>query len=167
MGTAMIFQQMLVIFLLILIGYWALQERAPDRIRDPGHIGPGGQCHKSGASYFQRNGAGCGGYPQGYTGDGAGVCRCLRGSVDSGRASVPIFWAGAGKRENFITLCWSTRMWDSSGIPVVSAVLGPEGLLYLVIFNLFFNFLFYTHGLHVLTAWKGTAEKRKSPGVHL
>ena len=36
------------------------------------------------------------------------------------------------------------------GIPVVSAVLGTSAVIYVTVFNLFFNVLIYTHGLIVL-----------------
>ncbi len=38
------------------------------------------------------------------------------------------------------------------GIPLVSAVLGSEALIFVTIVNIVFNLLFYTHGLRVLTA---------------
>lgn len=44
------------------------------------------------------------------------------------------------------------------GIPVVSAVLGTAAVIYVTIFNLFFNVLIYTHGIAVLEA--GSGEKR-------
>lgn len=36
------------------------------------------------------------------------------------------------------------------GIPVVSAVLGTSAVIYITVFNLFFNVLVYTHGIYVL-----------------
>lgn len=45
------------------------------------------------------------------------------------------------------------------GIPVVSAVLGTAAVIYVTIFNLFFNVLIYTHGIAVLEA--GNGEKKK------
>ena len=46
------------------------------------------------------------------------------------------------------------------GIPLVSELFGSEGMIYLVVFNLFFNFLFYTHGRYVLSG-EETEKKRK------
>lgn len=45
------------------------------------------------------------------------------------------------------------------GIPVVSAVLGTSAVIYVTVFNLFFNVLVYTHGIAVLR--EGTGERRK------
>lgn len=38
------------------------------------------------------------------------------------------------------------------GIPVVSAVLGQEAVIYVTVFNLVFNILFYTHGIGILSS---------------
>lgn len=47
------------------------------------------------------------------------------------------------------------------GIPVVSAVLGTEAVIYVTIFNLFYNILIYTHGITVLSS--GSGEKGRKP----
>lgn len=44
------------------------------------------------------------------------------------------------------------------GIPVVSAVLGQEAVIYVTVFNLVFNILFYTHGITILST--GTERKQ-------
>lgn len=50
------------------------------------------------------------------------------------------------------------------GIPVVLAVLGPEAMVYVIIFNIYFNFLIYTYGLYQVN--KGGTKKMKfSPGM--
>lgn len=46
------------------------------------------------------------------------------------------------------------------GIPVVSAVLGPEALIYVTVYTLFFNLLIYTHGTAVM-AYAGAAGGNK------
>lgn len=45
------------------------------------------------------------------------------------------------------------------GIPVVSAVLGTAAVIYVTIFNLFFNVLIYTHGIAVLETGSGKKQK--------
>lgn len=45
------------------------------------------------------------------------------------------------------------------GIPVVSAVLGTSAVIYVTIFNLFYNVLIYTHGLFVLKPDQGGEKK--------
>ena len=41
------------------------------------------------------------------------------------------------------------------GIPVVSAVLGTSAVIYVTVFNLFFNTLIYTHGIFILNPKSG------------
>ncbi|MDD3278234.1 MAG: AEC family transporter [Lachnospiraceae bacterium] len=47
------------------------------------------------------------------------------------------------------------------GIPVVSAVLGNEAVIYVTVFNLVFNILVYTHGIRVLSSGEERTEMSK------
>lgn len=46
------------------------------------------------------------------------------------------------------------------GIPVVSAVLGNAAVIYVTVFILFFNLLIYTHGIYILNPDRPTTQKR-------
>ena len=41
------------------------------------------------------------------------------------------------------------------GIPVISAVLGNQAMIFVVIYNILFNLFFYSHGMYVLTPSEG------------
>ncbi|HIS25788.1 MAG TPA: AEC family transporter [Candidatus Pullilachnospira intestinigallinarum] len=65
----------------------------------------------------------------------------------------------ASRERSFYTLMTVYGNTGFIGIPVVSAVLGTAAVIYVTVFNLFFNVLIYTHGIAVLEAENG--EKKK------
>ncbi len=53
------------------------------------------------------------------------------------------------------------------GIPVAKAILPPNALLYVIVINIFYSLLFYTHGLLILGKGKNPEAKRKNPLLSL
>ena len=53
------------------------------------------------------------------------------------------------------------------GIPVAKAVLPPNALIYVIVINIFYSLLFYTHGLMILGKGKTEAGKKKQPLLNI
>ena len=114
MGTAMIFQQMLVIFLLILIGYWACRKELLTEsvtraisalvvnVTNPALLISSAMEQDVGVTHRDI-------LEMALVSAGVYAVLLILGEL------LSRFFGGRGKRENFIMLCWSTRMWDSSG----------------------------------------------------
>lgn len=51
------------------------------------------------------------------------------------------------------------------GIPVVSAVLGSKAVIYVTVFNLFFNCLIYTHGAAVMSSGRDEGDRPSWTGI--
>ncbi len=68
---------------------------------------------------------------------------------------------GKGERRfyNLMTVYTNTGF---LGIPLARAILPPNAVLYVIVINIFYSLLFYTHGLTVLGPGK-TGEKKKNP----
>ena len=159
MGTAMIFQQMLVIFLLILIGYWACRKELLTEsvtraisalvvnVTNPALLISSAMEQDVGVTHRDI-------LEMALVSAGVYAVLLILGEL------LSRFFGGRGEERKFYYVMLVYANVGFIGIPVVLAVLGPEGLLYLVIFNLFFNFLFYTHGLHVLTAGKDSGKEK-------
>ena len=159
MSTAVVFQQMLVIFLLILVGYGACRKRVLTdpvargisaivvHITNPALLVASALDEEVGISH----------------GDllrMALVAACVYGVLLLLGAAVPRLLRVPEGGRKFYNVMMIYGNVGFIGIPVVSAVLGAEGVIYLVVFNFFYNILFYTHGRYVLTADQA-GERRK------
>ena len=151
MGAVVVFQQMLVIFLLILVGYVLFKKgiltesasRAVSavvvNITNPALLISSALDGGAAVTHREVLAMAC---------VSAGVYAAL---LTLGALLPRVFRAGSSERKfyNVMAVYANTGF---IGIPLVSELLGSEGMIYLVVFNLFFNFLFYTHGRHVLSA---------------
>lgn len=158
MGAVVVFQQMLVIFLLILVGYVLFKKgiltesasRAVSavvvNITNPALLISSALDGGAAVTHREVLAMAC---------VSAGVYAAL---LTLGALLPRVFRAGSSERKfyNVMAVYANTGF---IGIPLVSELLGSEGMIYLVVFNLFFNFLFYTHGRHVLSA--GLKDKRQ------
>lgn len=149
MDASVIFRQMCMIFLLIAIGYIACKKGIADNragrsisavvvnICNPAlmltsvlesgkEIGNG--------KLLMAAGAGLGIY----------ACLLLIGKV------MPIFFGRDGLERDQYTLMALFGNIGFIGIPVISAVLGTEVLIYVIICNIIFNILIYTYGRHLV-----------------
>lgn len=69
---------------------------------------------------------------------------------------IPRFIRVPGKDRNFYNLMSLFGNTGFIGIPVVSAVLGPSGVVYVVIFNIYFALLVYTYGKFLICRCVGS-----------
>ena len=53
------------------------------------------------------------------------------------------------------------------GIPVVMAVLGADAMVYVTIFNIYFNLLIYTYGIYLVNKDGGKEQQKLSPQIFL
>lgn len=159
MSTMVVFQQMLVIFILIAAGY--------------------GLCKKGKLSE---------GVSKDLSGLVTNFCNpaiMLTGALDAGSTTreavlitaviaavsyaalilvgflVPRVIGAPGAERRFYHMMLVYGNTGFIGIPVVSAVLGIEAVIYVTIFNLFYNILIYTHGITVLSS--GGGERGRKP----
>ncbi len=159
MDASVIFRQMCMIFLLIAIGYIACKKGIADsgtersisavvvNICNPALmltsvLGSGGGI--SNGKLLVAAGAGLGIY----------ACLLLIGKV------IPIFFGKNSLEQDQYTLMALFGNIGFIGIPVISAVLGTEVLIYVIICNIIFNILIYTYGRYLVYRHsEGTASR--------
>lgn len=163
MSAAAVFQQMLVIFILISVGYGLsrggrLSEAASKQmaglvtnfcnpaIMITGALGADGAGHKE---VLLTAGLAAASY----------ALLILLGALLPGLMGVP-----KGQRAFYhMMLVYGNT--GFIGIPVVSAVLGQEALIYVTIYTLFFNLLIYTHGAAVMARAGGGSRRKGGRGI--
>lgn len=149
MDASVIFRQMCMIFLLIAIGYIACKKGIADNragrsisavvvnICNPALML---------TSVLENGGGISNGKLLMAAGAGLGIYACLLliGKV------MPVFFGRDSLERDQYTLMALFGNIGFIGIPVISAVLGTEVLIYVIICNIIFNILIYTYGRHLV-----------------
>ena len=70
------------------------------------------------------------------------------------------------KRKFYNIMCVYTNT-GFLGIPIARAVLPPNAIIYVIVINVFYSLLFYTHGLSILGSGTKKAKKRSIHPLHI
>ena len=149
MSTAVVFQQMLVIFMLIAIGFIIFKK---------------GWCPHESSRYFSflvtsvcnpaiMISSALDKETTATHGDilvTAGIACAIFITLTIAGYLIPILLRAPKNEHKFFNMMTVYGNISFIGIPVVSAVLGTSAVIYVTVFNLFFNTLIYTHGIFVL-----------------